>query len=382
MLAEQFRYKILEALYEAPLDPSRWEEFLRLTAKAAQGEAATLITHDYGHTESDMATQWGCNPEMPQLYAAHYGAIDVWREAVTASADWLGISEQFVPSQSLAKTEIYNDFLVPYEIPHGIFAMIARSPSRVVNLSILRGSNLGPFETTDLEIVRFLRPHIQRAYRLYSELTKAKARSAGLMACLDSFSCGVILLGPQMQVLAMNRAAERLTKSNNGLQVSRSGLGAERPGETAQLHRLVVAALATSKGRGLDAAGAMTVSRREQSPIHLLVSPVRGIDLGYSDRVGAIVFINDPAQHVHPREETLRAIFGLTTAECRVAVLLADGRATAEIGHMLDVSRNTLKSQLASIYGKTGTSRQSQLVRLLLQLAVPETTSVRPLSGA
>jgi hypothetical protein len=50
--------------------------------------------------------------------------------------------------------------------------------------------------------------------------------------------------------------------------------------------------------------------------------------------------------------------------------LLADGRSPTEIAEMLNLSKNTLKSQLASIYGKTGTSRQSQLVRLLLQISV------------
>jgi DNA-binding CsgD family transcriptional regulator len=58
----------------------------------------------------------------------------------------------------------------------------------------------------------------------------------------------------------------------------------------------------------------------------------------------------------------------LTPAECRVAILLADGHSPATIAEMVGVSRNTLKTQMSSIYGKTGTSRQAQLVRLLLQL--------------
>jgi DNA-binding CsgD family transcriptional regulator len=49
-------------------------------------------------------------------------------------------------------------------------------------------------------------------------------------------------------------------------------------------------------------------------------------------------------------------------------MLVADGLSPTIIAEMLGVSRNTLKSQLASIYQKTGTSREAQLVRLLLQL--------------
>ena len=84
--------KLLEALYEAPFDRSRWEDFLRLVARAAGGEAAGLLLHDSADARSAMSIEWGFHPEVAQLYAAHYGAIDVWRSAVMAAPDWVGVS--------------------------------------------------------------------------------------------------------------------------------------------------------------------------------------------------------------------------------------------------------------------------------------------------
>jgi hypothetical protein len=64
----------------------------RLTPQTAHGEAATLLEHDSGNTESNVSTQWGFHPEMAGLYTVGFGATDVWRMALTtASADWLGI---------------------------------------------------------------------------------------------------------------------------------------------------------------------------------------------------------------------------------------------------------------------------------------------------
>jgi DNA-binding CsgD family transcriptional regulator len=63
-------------------------------------------------------------------------------------------------------------------------------------------------------------------------------------------------------------------------------------------------------------------------------------------------------------------LFGLTPAECRVSLLLADGHAPKEIADSLGVTANTVKSHLSSIYNKTDTSRQSQLAHLLGQLAM------------
>jgi DNA-binding CsgD family transcriptional regulator len=68
--------------------------------------------------------------------------------------------------------------------------------------------------------------------------------------------------------------------------------------------------------------------------------------------------------------QLLQSIYALTTAEARLAWLLAEGLSLAEIAGSLRVSRNTLKAQLQAVYSKTGVARQAQLVRLVLFLPV------------
>ena len=81
----------------------------------------------------------------------------------------------------------------------------------------------------------------------------------------------------------------------------------------------------------------------------MLVSPVRGFDVDERHPVRALVSISDPARRVRPAHDTLRVLLGLTPAECRLAMLLADGYSPTTIAEMVGVSRNTLKSQLTSI---------------------------------
>lgn len=61
----------------------------------------------------------------------------------------------------------------------------------------------------------------------------------------------------------------------------------------------------------------------------------------------------------------LEKIFGLTAAEGRLAAELSRGIPLATIAQSRNVSIATLRTQLASIFGKTGTSRQPELVALL-----------------
>jgi DNA-binding CsgD family transcriptional regulator len=65
-------------------------------------------------------------------------------------------------------------------------------------------------------------------------------------------------------------------------------------------------------------------------------------------------------------EEWLQQLYGLTPAESRLALLLAAGNAPKEAAQQLQVGISTVRSQLKSIFAKTDTNRQSELVRLLL----------------
>jgi DNA-binding CsgD family transcriptional regulator len=211
-----------------------------------------------------------------------------------------------------------------------------------------------------------LRSHIKPV--LQSHIASSPSPRVGSKSTLDSLALGVILLSPQGRVVKMNRAAEQLLAEDGSLQVGPDGLLAERTTECARLKQLVAQATGASTAAELGPSGVLTVSRRHDPPLQLLVTPVRGFDLDESHPVRAIVFAGNPAHGGRPTNDTLRILFALTPAECRLAMLLADGHSLTAITEMIGVSRNTVKSQLSSIYAKTGTSRQAQLVRLLLQL--------------
>ncbi|WP_144439886.1 helix-turn-helix transcriptional regulator [Methylobacterium sp. AMS5] len=71
----------------------------------------------------------------------------------------------------------------------------------------------------------------------------------------------------------------------------------------------------------------------------------------------------------------LEKIFGLTVAEGRLAAELSRGVPLATIAQSRNVSIATLRTQLASIFAKTGTSRQPELVALLARVCQFSPTS-------
>jgi DNA-binding CsgD family transcriptional regulator len=64
-------------------------------------------------------------------------------------------------------------------------------------------------------------------------------------------------------------------------------------------------------------------------------------------------------------QATLGAAFRFTKAESRVMTGLLEGLQISEIAQRFGVSINTVRTQIQRLFDKTGTKRQSDLVRIV-----------------
>jgi DNA-binding CsgD family transcriptional regulator len=79
-----------------------------------------------------------------------------------------------------------------------------------------------------------------------------------------------------------------------------------------------------------------------------------------------LVCVTDLDAGVAMPEQQLREIFGLTPAEARLALALFEGLTPAEAAADFGLSLHTVRAQLARVFEKTGASRQSGLMRLMM----------------
>jgi DNA-binding CsgD family transcriptional regulator len=66
-------------------------------------------------------------------------------------------------------------------------------------------------------------------------------------------------------------------------------------------------------------------------------------------------------------EEALHSLYGLSQREARMASELMQGRSLDGIAESLHIAKSTARTHLLRIFAKTGTSRQGELVSLLLR---------------
>ena len=145
MLPEEVLLQVQEALYEAPFNPSQWDEFLRLAAAATGGEAAALLLRDSGDAQSLVVRHWSMAPKSKRRHQEDYSALNLWVQAVTKASDWLGASRHIASLAELEQTEFYNDLFLRFQMPNGIFAVAERCPSRVASLSLYAVKRQVPF---------------------------------------------------------------------------------------------------------------------------------------------------------------------------------------------------------------------------------------------
>jgi DNA-binding CsgD family transcriptional regulator len=186
---------------------------------------------------------------------------------------------------------------------------------------------------------------------------------------VDNLAVGVILLDATCRIREMNESARALLRSADGLELGRDEtLRAARPADTRRLAKLVAHAAA---GGGRQADGALSLPRpSDLRPLQLLVAPLGRVPAraraGGSRSRWVVVYVSDPERELRLCPESVQRIFDLTPTEACVACELAYGASTNEVAVRTGMGPSTVRWHLKRIYAKTGTRRQTELVRAVL----------------
>jgi DNA-binding CsgD family transcriptional regulator len=235
-------------------------------------------------------------------------------------------------------------------------------------MSVSRPHSKGAFDTTEVELFAIVIPHLQRGLQmLRMHLAALGGPPTSSVEILNRFPQAVILADALARMIFANKAAEKVLGGGRGVVLGHDGLRAQTPGETRLLRRIIAdCAEPTDKFGG--AGGRLRLSRENRPPLTVLVVPHR-TRINWIDvlRPTAILFITDPEQAAAVRTEWLRQDFGLTPTEAGFTreILKADGLQAA--AGRLGISMTTARTHLAHVFDKTGTRRQAELVRLILQ---------------
>jgi DNA-binding CsgD family transcriptional regulator len=106
------------------------------------------------------------------------------------------------------------------------------------------------------------------------------------------------------------------------------------------------------------------VPRTDKLPVIVRIWPSDGLGEG----VRVLLTLNALGPRPGPSAAILAKTFRLTPSEAKLASIIARGAPPDIAARELKISRETARNQLKSVFAKTDTHRQSELVALLLQV--------------
>ncbi len=182
-------------------------------------------------------------------------------------------------------------------------------------------------------------------------------------AALDQLNQGIALLDARRRIRFSNRMARTILAAADGLRANGRELTAIAASDALLLARAIERAI--SHGQHTSLRLRRPAARR---PLALLIAPLTSHEEWptVTDPV-VLVTIAVPDRAVAPSVERLTQTYDLTEAEARVARRLLLGSDIADTAVHLNICRETARTHLRRILAKTGTHRQSELIRLLLQ---------------
>jgi len=190
-----------------------------------------------------------------------------------------------------------------------------------------------------------------------------------LERALDMLDYAVVLVDGEARIEFRNHGANALLRKQEcPLGVANGALVAKPRPARAELKQAIGQACG---GAGPHALRVPNGDVAAEGWLRLIVAPLHSAELA---GCAAVWIMNGQSAGV-PSEKMLSVLFGLSPAEARLARGLLLGRTPDEHAQHAGVGVATVRTQLHSIFSKTGVRRQAELVALLARvpaLQLPE----------
>ncbi|HET6157806.1 MAG TPA: helix-turn-helix transcriptional regulator [Dongiaceae bacterium] len=363
---------LVDHIYAAASDPACWQSTLDLFCAHYPDGHGTILHHDveagsgiFAITSSAWDRQW------VDQYNAYFAGVNPWLKHLRKRPVGLAVPAEFMLDRaSLLKTEFYHDFMRPQNMLSGVGVTIDQDQHRFIAVSALLPERTARDERRNVEVLQRLAPHFRRALQLNRQLARTRLDSDAAEAALDRLALGFVLVDAACKVIFHNQAAGRMLRANDGIRLDRSGtITADASADANTLRKAVSEAARILDADLISSGGAFRVGRPSGKRAYsVMIAPLRPKHaiLGATNSVVAILIADNARGHVADPSQ-LAGILGITKAEARMLGPLIEGCSIKQAGEALGISAATARTHVRNMFAKLGCSRQSDLVRAVMQ---------------
>lgn len=365
---------LVATIYDAALDASQWRGTLASLAGFVGGSSAALYSKELATGGGEFYFDSGfIDAQARRLYCERYAFLDPTTSChLFAPIDEPMATDELVPYGEFVESRFYREWADPQRVAYGVSAVLEKAGSRAAIFGVFQPENDGPVGADMRCRMRLLAPHLRRATLVGRTVGLCEERSASLAEAMDRMSAGVFPVAENGALLHANDAGRSMAARGDMLRISRGELVLDDSEARARLLESVVAARrgdAALGGRGVS----LSMKGQGGEPYVAHVLPMRGgsrREVGGS-RTACAVFVRRAVVEPPCEPALLARTYGLTPTELRVLLAIVEVGGVPEVAEALGVAETTVKTHLARLFGKTGTSRQAELVKLVAGFASP-----------
>jgi DNA-binding CsgD family transcriptional regulator len=347
--------RAVERFREAALEPSLWPKALGELAHALDSDGATLVLQ--ATKAGSVAVSESIQPFLSQYLS---GAIPDPREHRVHPT----LRDGFLPDRAhfsaaeIEREPYYRDFLRPNGFGWNAVAALQGG----LMLSLKRAHRRGEYEGADLAALNAALPLLRGTSRMASLVWRS--RFEGHLSAFARLGRGALLVDARGRVLDFNDCL----RLGNGLDIKAGFLSAHDSRQAAELRRFLQAVMSW---KSAEEAPVLVLPGPAGTPAWLLdgIACTEALRSLHCRGGAALVVVTDLSRPSRTRPEVLRRAYGLTPTECALAASLGAGLSLQQAAVELDISVPHARQRLQSLFCKTRTARQGELVALLSRLA-------------
>lgn len=326
-------WKLLDLIYNASLSPESWATVFGTLGSLIEARPTTAVLKGFGPTRY-------VNCDSPEEGFQEISPIQMFTTKALSHRGFV---------IAVVDDEIVEDWAkLPTE---------GSEPS--TSLALFNAQGLSLSDATIGTLKRVL-PHIHRALQIHFTLDHFERDRDALVHCLDAIAPPLFLVDTALNVSFANEAAEQLCDEHSGIDLDNHRLRLERADDHAAMLELTRDAAVSS-----DACAA----RR-------LTDGWTAFAIGTDSGWVVVSFSTATAARELPPQLVEHAL-GWTPDEAKVGALFASGRSVSEIAGQLSMRPPTVRATIKSIQTRMGATRQTELLRLVLETLPPFPTTPR-----
>lgn len=365
---------VVDRIYTAALDRDAWAPAIQGMEQLFDGHACGIYVSELHSQDAQLIHVRGMNPNYLAYYIDHYLFDNPWKNLARLQSPGVIRTEHSLDKYHnnpgyYRRTSFFNEWMKPQDFIHTMGTNLYADSRMRIKCFVYRAPAAGEFEDAEVHQFARLSRHLMNAVRVARRMALERTEADELADMVDRLNFGVVLLDRHSRVLQANRFAGELFRRREGLMMQKGQLLAVRPADRAAFSRLLHDAVSVHLAESPDAPIGVNLYRpAPRRPMCAAAIPLPRLHGNpFAERRSAVaLIITDPDRESEVSGEALKHRFGLTAAEARLARSFAQGVSLRVAADQTGLTYETARSYLKGIFQKTGTTRQTELLRLLL----------------